>query len=275
MAVVTSAPVQPAMEMPAFRLRDFDGQVTDSGVLGPAAGILVVFMCNHCPYVKHIADGLSTLAGDLAEMGIATIGINSNDPARVPEDDAEHMRENARAHAYRFPYLIDAGQDVARAFGAVCTPDFFLFDGSRRLYYRGQMDGSRPGKPEPVTGCDLRAAASRLLASEQAPADQRASMGCTIKWRKEDAGGLRSSGLLHAEAEPAGHTVGGPPVCGLRPRLPSRDEAEDRVQRGRIPRHQAIQAQAPGAEVVTGKGRELLAESQSRAHPGLIDMSST
>src|SRR5271170_7986679 len=103
-------------------------------------------MCNHCPYVQYIADGLSVLADDLASMDVSTVAINSNDPARYPEDDAEHMREAARLHAYTFPYLIDIEQDVARAFGAVCTPDFFLFDGSRRLYYRGQMDSSRPGK---------------------------------------------------------------------------------------------------------------------------------
>src|ERR1700744_4363078 len=152
MVTVNSAPVQPAKEMPAFRLRDFDGRVLDSDSLEPSAGVLVVFMCNHCPYVKHIADGLGVLAKHLADMGIRTIGINSNDATRYPEDDADHMREEAEAHSYPFPYLIDSEQDVALAFGAVCTPDFFRFDGSRRLYCRGQMDGSRPGNHVSVTG---------------------------------------------------------------------------------------------------------------------------
>ncbi|WP_441248215.1 thioredoxin family protein [Kitasatospora sp. McL0602] len=186
MALLSSAPVQSGQEMPSFRLPDFDGRLFANADVAGTAGTLIVFMCNHCPYVQHIAEGLSTMATDLLEIGVTTVGINSNDPARVPEDDAEHMREEARMRAYTFPYLVDADQAAAHAFGAVCTPDFYLFDSSRRLFYRGQMDGSRPGKPEPVTGRDMREAVALLLAGEPAPAVQRASLGCSIKWRRDD-----------------------------------------------------------------------------------------
>ncbi|MFD4790018.1 thioredoxin family protein [Streptomyces sp. NPDC058459] len=180
-------PNPPAQQLPSFSLPDFDGKIVSSPDLASDVGTLVVFMCNHCPYVQHVADQLSLLGRDLAEFGLTMVGINSNDPVAYPDDDADHMRETAARHGYTFPYLVDVDQDVARAFGALCTPDVFLYDAAGRLYYRGQLDGSRPGGTEPVTGRDLRAAVDRLRAGEPAPADQRPSVGCSIKWTQTDA----------------------------------------------------------------------------------------
>jgi peroxiredoxin len=179
--------VQPGIAMPHFRLPDTAGHVHDSADLVGARGTLVVFLCVHCPYVQHIADALAALADDLTPLGITTVGINSNDTTRYPQDDAAHMRDQAIRHGFRFPYLIDTDQTVARAFDAVCTPDFHLHDAQGGLYYRGQMDDSRPGNDLPVTGADLRAAAQALHRGDAAPLRQRPSIGCGIKWRRTDA----------------------------------------------------------------------------------------
>jgi peroxiredoxin len=168
---------------PDFRLRDPFGKEWSLSDFDGTPGLLVIFLCNHCPYVKHIADVLAKLTSEYLEKGIAVVGINANDWNAFPDDSPEKMIEEIRARGYRFPYLIDETQEVAKAYKAACTPDFFLFDGNRRLVYRGQMDDSRPGNNVPVTGRDLRAALDAVLAGKPVTIEQKPSMGCNIKWR--------------------------------------------------------------------------------------------
>lgn len=171
-------------QAPDFRLSAPDGSLPVSlDDVADAAGLLVVFLCNHCPYVKHVADGLGRLAADWMDDGLAVLGINPNDVDAYPEDAPELMPAFAAQHSWTFPYLYDESQQVAAAYGAVCTPDFFLFDRGRALAYRGQMDGSRPSNGVPVTGADLDAAVRAVLAGEPVPSDQRPSVGCSIKWK--------------------------------------------------------------------------------------------
>ncbi|SHL07990.1 thioredoxin family protein [Halomonas caseinilytica] len=168
--------------LPTFRLPDAEGHLVGSEGY-PNQPLLVIFMCNHCPFVKHLADALADFAREYQARGLAVVGINSNDFQAHPEDRPERMVEEARARGYTFPYLVDETQDVARAFDAACTPDFFLFDRRHRLAYRGQFDDSRPSHDTPVTGRDLREAADAVLA-DQAPSEtQKPSMGCNIKWK--------------------------------------------------------------------------------------------
>ena len=148
---------------------------------GPA--LVVTFVCNHCPYVKHVAAGLAALGRDLAHQGVAMVGISSNDVVTYPQDGPEQMVVEARGHGWTFPYLYDETQDIARAFSAACTPDTFVFDGERRLVYRGQLDDSRPGNGLPVTAADVRAAVDEVLAGRPVDPNQRPSIGCGIKWR--------------------------------------------------------------------------------------------
>lgn len=148
---------------------------------------LVFFLCNHCPFVKHIAAGLAALARDYQPKGVAMFGINSNDFEAYPDDAPDRMLAEAKAHGWTFPYLVDEDQRVAKAYRAACTPDFFLFDRDHRLVYRGQFDASRPGNGVPVTGADLRKALDELLAGRPVDADQRPSIGCNIKWRPGNA----------------------------------------------------------------------------------------
>jgi len=148
---------------------------------GPA--LVVTFICNHCPYVQHVAAGLAELGRDLAGRGVAMVGISSNDVATYPQDGPEKMAAEADRHGWTFPYLYDETQDVARTFSAACTPDTFVFDGERRLVYRGQLDDSRPGNGKPVTAADVRAAVDAVLAGRAVDPDQRPSIGCGIKWR--------------------------------------------------------------------------------------------
>ena len=148
---------------------------------GPA--LVVTFICNHCPYVKHVADGLAALGRDLAEQGVAMVGISSNDVVTYPQDGPDQMVAEARSHGWTFPYLYDETQDVARAYSAACTPDTFVFDGERRLVYRGQLDDSRPKNGRPVTAADVRAAVDAVLAGQPVNPEQRPSIGCGIKWR--------------------------------------------------------------------------------------------
>jgi peroxiredoxin len=148
-----------------------------------SAGVLVAFLCNHCPYVRHIRGGIANFARDYQSQGIGVIGINSNDVENYPADSPERMIQEAREAGYPFPYLYDESQEVAKSYRAACTPDFFLFDAYRRLVYRGQFDGSRPGNGIPVSGEDLRTAADALLAGGAISDDQRASIGCNIKWK--------------------------------------------------------------------------------------------
>lgn len=148
-----------------------------------APGLLVVFMCNHCPYVKHIRHGLAEFAREYQPKGLEIVGINANDVENYPDDSPEKMVQEAKAMNYPFPYLYDETQAVAKAYRAACTPDLYLFDGEQKLVYRGQFDGSRPGNDIPVTGADLRAAVNALLAGEPLAEEQKASMGCNIKWK--------------------------------------------------------------------------------------------
>lgn len=148
-----------------------------------APAFLVVFLSNHCPFVKHIADALAAFGREYQERGLAMVGINANDVVNYPDDSPEKMQEEVARRGYTFPYLFDATQEVAKAYQAACTPDFFLFDGAGRLAYRGQFDPSRPSSDLAVTGVDLRAACDAVLAGRLAPPEQIPSVGCNIKWR--------------------------------------------------------------------------------------------
>ena len=168
---------------PEFRLPDPSGKVWSLGDFRDQRCLMVVFLSNHCPFVKHIRSGLAALASEYREKGVAVVGINSNDYQAYPEDRPERMAQEAKAVGYRFPYLIDETQEVAKAYRAACTPDFFVFDGERKLVYAGQMDGSRPGNGVPVTGADLRRALDAVLSGRPAPGEQKPSIGCNIKWK--------------------------------------------------------------------------------------------
>ena len=168
---------------PDFSLPDPSGKPVSLSDFADAPALLVVFLCNHCPYVKHVAAGLAQLAADYQPRGVAVVGINANDVDSYPEDSPAKMAEEVRRRGYTFPYIYDASQDVAKAYSAACTPDFFLFDRDRALVYRGQMDAARPGNNVPVTGEDLRAALDAVLAGQPVSAQQRASLGCNIKWK--------------------------------------------------------------------------------------------
>jgi peroxiredoxin len=168
---------------PDFRLPDPSGKTFSLADFKGAPALAVVFMCNHCPYVKHIRNGLAKLARDYQPRGVAVVGINSNDVANYPADSPAKMAEEAASAGYIFPYLYDETQAVAKAYHAACTPDLYLFDKDQRLVYRGQFDGSRPGNGIPVTGKDLRAALDAVLAGKPIAQDQKASIGCNIKWK--------------------------------------------------------------------------------------------
>ena len=168
---------------PAFDLPGIDGRRRTLREFDGAPLLLVMFICNHCPFVKHVRAGLAQLGRDLLPKRVAVVAINSNDVDAFPDDAPDKMKAEAAEAGYVFPYLFDATQEVARAYGAACTPDFFLYDGDRRLIYRGQMDDSRPGNNVPVTGQDLRAAIDAALAGRAVAADQKPSLGCNIKWK--------------------------------------------------------------------------------------------
>lgn len=182
MAQTPSTMIPLGTSMPDFFLPDPTGSTHNSQDL-PDQPVLIAFICNHCPYVKHIAAALSEFAQEYKEAGLTIIAINSNDFEAYPEDNPEKMQEEIAARGYVFPYLVDESQEVARAFGAACTPDFFLYDKDRKLVYRGQFDSSRPGNNEPVNGRDLRAAVDAVLAGEKPSGEQVPSMGCNIKWK--------------------------------------------------------------------------------------------
>ena len=166
-----------------FSLPDTEGNTVSLGDFADAPALLVIFMCNHCPYVKHVAAGLAGLAKEYQERGVAVVGINSNDAASFPDDAPEKMAQEVKLRGYTFPYLYDESQEVAKAYRAACTPDFYVFDGRRKLVYRGQMDSSRPQSGVEVTGNDLRAALDAVLAGQPVPEDQKPSLGCNIKWK--------------------------------------------------------------------------------------------
>jgi peroxiredoxin len=167
---------------PDFFLPDTAGKLHGLKDFADARALVVAFICNHCPYVKHMIDGLAQFARDYSAHGLSVVAINSNDASRYPDDSPANMAQLAAHKGFGFPYLYDGSQAVAKAYEAVCTPDLYLFDQARRLAYRGQFDGSRPGNKQPVTGADLRAAADALLAGRQIK-QQIASVGCSIKWK--------------------------------------------------------------------------------------------
>ncbi len=168
---------------PDFSLPDTHGQIVSLAHFNNVRALVVFFICNHCPYVKHLRMGLAQFARDYQGKGVAIIAINSNDAVRYADDSPEKMKDEARSADYSFPYLYDETQSVAKAYRAACTPDFFLFDHKHLLVYRGQFDDSRPGKTTPVTGHDLRAALDALLAGQSVSSKQTPSVGCNIKWK--------------------------------------------------------------------------------------------
>jgi thiol-disulfide isomerase/thioredoxin len=172
------------VRVPQFRLPDLSGAVVTSDSAATSKGLLVAFLCPHCPYVKHVRGEFARAAQEFRQRGLGVVAVNSNDTIAVPDDGVDGMRQEVREAGYTFPYLMDESQEVAKAFRAACTPDFFLFDGAGKLVYRGQFDGSRPGSQLPVTGGDLRAAVDALLTGQAVSADQRPSLGCNIKWKK-------------------------------------------------------------------------------------------
>jgi len=184
MALTPSTMLPLGTTAPPFALPDVvSGKTISHETFRGRPALLVMFICNHCPYVKHVRAELAKLGRDLAERNVGVVAISSNDPAAYPDDSPEKMAIEAREAGYSFPYLFDADQSVAAAYRAACTPDFFLFDGQQRLVYRGQLDGSRPGNGIPVTGRDLRAAVDAVLAGKPVSEDQTPSIGCNIKWK--------------------------------------------------------------------------------------------
>ncbi|MDX1331849.1 MAG: thioredoxin family protein [Robiginitalea sp.] len=170
---------------PWFELPDtVSGEERSLGALKGEKGTLIMFICNHCPFVKHVNPELVRLAGDYQDRGIGFIAISSNDVENYPEDHPDKMKETAAREGYPFPYLYDASQEVAREYQAACTPDFYLFDSGLELVYRGQLDSSRPGNEVPVTGEDLRHALDSLLEGRPVPSEQKPSLGCNIKWKE-------------------------------------------------------------------------------------------
>lgn len=169
------------------RAPDFDLLDTESNRVrrSDADGrpLLVIFMCNHCPYVKHIARAMAALTAEYMRRGVAVVGINSNDPVAYPADSIEAMMLEREERGYAFPYLFDETQQVAKSYTAACTPDFFLFDPAHLLFYRGRFDSSRPRNEDPITGADLTHAVDAVLAGAPAPDPQFPSMGCGVKWR--------------------------------------------------------------------------------------------
>lgn len=166
-----------------FELPDVKGTLVSIKDFSDEAALLVMFICNHCPFVKHVRAELARLGRDYSPRDVAIVAINSNDVVNYPEDSPNKMAEVASEAGYCFPYLIDESQAVARAYRAACTPDFFLFGRSHGLVYRGQLDDSRPGNGLPVTGMDLRAALDGLLAGKSPTIEQKPSLGCNIKWK--------------------------------------------------------------------------------------------
>lgn len=170
-------------EAPSFSLPDTDGKLVSIDDFKSSHAFLVVFMCNHCPFVKHVLPQFVQLAREYRDHGVGIVGISSNDVVAYPVDAPEKMAELSKAMEFTFPYLYDENQQVAKAYGAACTPDFYLFDAARHLVYRGQMDDSRPSNGRPVTGADLRSAMDAVLEGRPVSQNQRPSIGCNIKWK--------------------------------------------------------------------------------------------
>jgi peroxiredoxin len=173
---------------PSFSLRDVvSGGLYSLDTFKGKAALLVMFICRHCPYVQHIQQELAKLGRDYADTELVMIAISSNDPTSYPDDSPERLKELAVRLNWQFPFCFDETQEIAKAYKAACTPDFYLFDSQRRLVYRGQLDDSRPGNNRPVTGSDLRAAIDAVLAGKPVAPDQKPSIGCSIKWKPGNA----------------------------------------------------------------------------------------
>jgi peroxiredoxin len=183
MALTSSTMLPLGTAAPDFRLPDTNGKTVSLADFKDKPALLVMFICNHCPYVKHIRTGLAQLARDYRPKHVGIVGVNSNDVENYPDDSPAKMKEEAKSAGYLFPYLYDESQAVAMAYRAACTPDIYLFDKNRKLVYRGQFDDSRPGNGIPVTGKNLRAALDAVLAGKSVSPNQKASMGCNIKWK--------------------------------------------------------------------------------------------
>lgn len=182
MALTPSTMMPLGTAAPDFQLPDTDGKTYSLKDFAKADALVVMFICNHCPFVKHVRDELARLGRDLKARNVSLVAVSSNDITTHPADSPAKMAEEKSAAGYEFPYLYDADQSVATAYQAACTPDFFVFDKARNLVYRGQLDDSRPGNNLPVTGVDLRAAVDATLAGKPPLASQKASIGCNIKW---------------------------------------------------------------------------------------------
>lgn len=181
------------MRSPDFTLPDTTGKLCSLADWSIEKGLLVIFMCNHCPYVIHIRRKLVEKIRTYQEQGITVVAINSNDFSEYPDDNPQNMLLDSKKYGYTFPYLVDEQQQIAKIYGAACTPDFFLFDAQQKLVYRGQFDSARPGNDEPVTGKDLSAAIDQLVAAKPVTVDQQPSMGCNIKWKPGNAPGYFGS----------------------------------------------------------------------------------
>jgi peroxiredoxin len=183
MALTPSTMLPLGTTAPDFQLPDTNGKIVSLADFKNAPALLVIFMCNHCPYVIHIRAGLARLARDYAPKHVAIVGINSNDVENYPDDSPAKMKSEVKDAGYIFPYLYDESQAIAKSYRAACTPDIYLFDKKQKLVYRGQFDDSRPGNEIPVTGKDLRAALDTVLTNNPVSPNQKASIGCNIKWK--------------------------------------------------------------------------------------------
>ncbi|OGQ17150.1 MAG: alkyl hydroperoxide reductase [Deltaproteobacteria bacterium RIFCSPHIGHO2_02_FULL_40_11] len=184
MAVTDSNKVELGSKAPDFSLLDVTtGQTKTLSDFKSKKGTVIMFICNHCPYVKHVQIELVLLAKDYQTKGVSFVAINSNDAQNYPDDSPEKMKEEAKKKAYPFSYLFDETQEVAKKYDAACTPDFYIYDQDLRLVYHGQLDDSRPGSGKPVTGKDMRQALDNLLSNQPVQANQKPSQGCNIKWK--------------------------------------------------------------------------------------------
>ncbi|MDA0834389.1 MAG: thioredoxin family protein [Planctomycetota bacterium] len=170
-------------KLPEFSLPNVDGRTIGNADVSSGKGLLVIFMCNHCPFVVHLRSALAEFGKEYQAKGLSIVGISSNDAEAYPQDGPDAMKAEAKEAGYTFPYLFDGTQEAAKAFHAACTPDFFLFDNDLHLVYRGQFDDSRPGNGKAITGADLRKACDQVLAGQPVPAEQKPSIGCNIKWK--------------------------------------------------------------------------------------------
>ncbi len=185
MAVESNTALPLGTSAPDFALSDtVSGRTIRLADYAASKALLVAFICNHCPYVIHVRPAFVQFAREFQPRGLAVVAISANDPDDYPQDAPDQLALEAKRSGFTFPYLFDASQQVARAYHAACTPDFYLFDTGQRLAYRGRFDASRPGSPTPVTGAELRAAAEVVLAGGPAPSEQNPSVGCSIKWRR-------------------------------------------------------------------------------------------